>query len=448
MRPNHVQGRPTPRQAPSRHAPAGAALFALLGLLAAGCGSEEKQQQPARPVESQELFLQPVGAAEPDPFTQSTATGESAPIQAPVPNTTGRGIRTVVGSTPGLYGGQQRLGSCDVEQQIRSLTAEKSKGKALAFAQATGIEPNGIPDYLRGLTPVVLRADVRVTNHGFRDGRANGFQSVLQAGTAVLVDRYGMPRVRCACGNPLQPPLAARGEPVTQGKPWTGYHPNQVIVIEPTSQPIDKLVIANLADNTWIERRTGDDGAQDRAPQVMPPYNPEDGLPAHASGQTGNGPADPCVVPGNNAGARTATPPKSSGVPGPAATACPPGSAPRQTRPIEPAPLPPPNPRPARPQPDQLGELPSDASENQGLTVDPNTPVDPYAPVDPLNPDGAAGDGTLTDPYAPADPYAVPDEGLTSEEAVPEALPEAVPEGVSEGVSEAVTEEAVELESA
>ncbi|QES47130.1 hypothetical protein DEJ50_04010 [Streptomyces venezuelae] len=429
MRANHVQGRPTPRQATRRHAPAGAALFALLGLLAAGCGSEEKQQ-PAAAAESQELFLQPVGAAEPDPFTQSTSTGESAPLQAPVPNTTGRGIRTVVGSTPGLYGGAHRFGSCDVEQQIRSLTAEKSKGKALAFAQASGIEPNGIPEYLRGLTPVVLRADVRVTNHGFRDGRANGFQSVLQAGTAVLVDRYGMPRVRCACGNPLQPPRAPKGEPVTQGKPWTGYHPNQVIVIEPTSQVIDKLVIANLADNTWIERRTGDDGAQDRAPQVMPPYNPEDGLPAHASGQLANGPADPCAARDTSAGAGARTvPPKSSGVPGPAATGCPPGSAPRQTRPIEPAPLPPPNPRPSRPQTDQLGELPSDAS-GEWPSTDPAAPADPYAQTDPLNPDAAAGDGTTTDPYAPtdpaapadpyepADPYAVPDEGLTSGEAV------------------------------
>ena len=58
------------------------------------------------------------------------------------------------------------------------------------------------PGYLRGLTSVVLRADTQVTNHGFRDARVTGFQSVLQAGTAVLVDNRGVPRVRCACGSP------------------------------------------------------------------------------------------------------------------------------------------------------------------------------------------------------------------------------------------------------
>jgi len=33
------------------------------------------------------------------------------------------------------------------------------------------------------------------------------FQSILAAGTAVLVDKYGRPVVRCKCGNPLLPPI-------------------------------------------------------------------------------------------------------------------------------------------------------------------------------------------------------------------------------------------------
>jgi hypothetical protein len=40
---------------------------------------------------------------------------------------------------------------------------------------------------------VILQRDTRVTNHGFRNGRATPTQSILQAGTAVLVDEYGVP---------------------------------------------------------------------------------------------------------------------------------------------------------------------------------------------------------------------------------------------------------------
>jgi hypothetical protein len=46
-----------------------------------------------------------------------------------------------------------------------------------------------------------------VTNHSFVDGRAVAFQSILQAGTAVLVDQDGVPVARCRCGNPLLKPI-------------------------------------------------------------------------------------------------------------------------------------------------------------------------------------------------------------------------------------------------
>ncbi|MDX6765053.1 hypothetical protein SIN09_38145, partial [Streptomyces sp. F8] len=70
---------PTPRQASRRQAPAGAALFALLGLFAAACGGHQEPTSAAGP-ESQEVHLQPVASAGPDPFTASSATGESAPV--------------------------------------------------------------------------------------------------------------------------------------------------------------------------------------------------------------------------------------------------------------------------------------------------------------------------------------------------------------------------------
>ncbi|MCY0942133.1 DUF6777 domain-containing protein [Streptomyces antarcticus] len=420
----HAPKPPTPRQAPRRHAPAGAALFAVLGLFAAACGGSEEPVGRAG-AESKELYLQPVGAAGSDPFTASSATRESAPVQPPLPNPTGRGIRTVNAATPGLYGGTQRLGSCDVEQQVTFLTADNAKARA--FAEASGVEQAKIPDFLRGLTPVVLRADTRVTSHGFRGGRADAFQSVLQAGSAVLVDDHGVPRVRCACGNPLLAPRAAKGSPVHKGDQWDGYQPNQVVVIEPTIQVINNLVIVNVADNTWIERKSGDDGAQDRTPRTPPPYDPADGIPDGPA--TPTGPGDPCPSPVTNSLARTAPDaaapppdapedPAAPGAPTPGVTDCPPS---RQASPDPDAdPDPNANPHPKLPSnpaaPPQ--RPPSQAPAQPPLEPDGPAPDDPYAdpsdpyadPSDPYaDPSGPAD--PYADPYAdPADPYGVPDE--------------------------------------
>ncbi|MCX4695601.1 DUF6777 domain-containing protein [Streptomyces sp. NBC_01408] len=398
--------------------------MAVLGLFAAGCGGSDEPVSTAGS-ESQEVYLEPVAAAGPAPFTASSATRESAPVQPPLPNPTGRGIRTVNAATPGLYGGTQRLGSCDVEQQVRYLTADEAKARA--FAEVSGIEQAKIPDFLRGLTPVVLRADTRVTSHGFLDGRADSFQSVLQAGTAVLVDDHGMPRVRCACGNPLQSPLAPKGSPVHKGDPWSGYQPNQVVVIEPTPHVINNLVIVNIADNTWIERKTGDDGAQDRTPQAVPPYDPADGIPNGPANPRGNTRSDPCLT---NSLARTAPPAEPGGPsapgtpaapaplpPAPRATDCPPdrGTSPQarpDTNPNRPS-----NPRvPQRPPndlpPDQPGDLPSDGMSDlpsDGMSGLPYDPTSPF-PDDPDLPPGP--DGTTPSPDEEHDPNAVPDPQL------------------------------------
>ncbi|MGA5446582.1 DUF6777 domain-containing protein [Streptomyces umbrinus] len=252
-------------------------------LLTGGCGGDgDKASDPA--TSGGEVFLQPVADQGPDPFTDSTATTAATPPpvtrtpqSTPTGNATGtaEGVRSVSGGTPGLYGGTRRVGSCDVDRQIRFLTADQVKARA--FAQAAGIAQAGIPDYLRRLTSVVLRADTRVTNHGFRDGRATEYQAVLQAGTAVLVDNRGVPRVRCACGNPLKPPVALQGTPGHNGSPWSGYEPTKVVVVTPAPRVIVNITIINIQNNTWIERRIGDHhGDEDRivpAP-VVDPHSP------------------------------------------------------------------------------------------------------------------------------------------------------------------------------
>jgi len=69
-------------------------------------------------------------------------------------------------------------------------------------ARVLKVEPEigALSRYIRDLRPVTLTRDTRATNHAFVDGRAVAFQSILQAGTAVLVDDKGVPVARCRCG--------------------------------------------------------------------------------------------------------------------------------------------------------------------------------------------------------------------------------------------------------
>ncbi|WP_190160617.1 DUF6777 domain-containing protein [Streptomyces litmocidini] len=337
--------RSSPRRT-RRTRPAVAGLVSALLLTGCSSAGEGVGGEPA-PAPAQDVLLQPLGAHGPDPFTASTVRN-TAPPAAPgrQPGDDGPRAHEVTGSTPGLYGGTRAIGSCDVERQVALLAADRTKARA--FAEAAGIPEADVAGWLRGLTPVALRADTRVTDHGYREDRAHAFQAVLQTGTAVLVDQYGAPRVRCACGNPLRSPAAASG--VHRGDPWDAFDPDRVITVRPTTSVVTSLVIVNTTDRTWIERRTGSDGDQDKEPAVEPDCDP-----------------DACALAG-------------SGTPDP--------STPRPRTPDH----------PASPDPDHPA------------SPDPARPV-PSAPL-PDAPDPSGSGGTSTDPTAPTppapDPYTEP----------------------------------------
>ncbi|KOV64688.1 hypothetical protein ADK64_16760 [Streptomyces sp. MMG1121] len=280
-----------------------------VALLVAGCvrpGVKEARM-------GVEVYLQPAASQGPEPFTDSTATaprardrtGSADPTAPPAAGTTGpaaprppgsgvrtavttagvgataetgirpllpvlpaapaieplRALRAVSGGTPGLYSGTAHVAGCDVERQIRYLTADRDRGGA--FAQVVGVSATGLPGYLRALTPVVLRADTRVTGHGYRDRQAVDYQAVLQAGTAVLVDNRGVPRLRCACGNPLGLPVQGGGGLGARGTAWSGYTPSQVIAVTPAPRAITRLTLVDVEARTWVERPTGHDVSHD-----------------------------------------------------------------------------------------------------------------------------------------------------------------------------------------
>jgi hypothetical protein len=206
-------------------------------------------------------LLQPVGDTGPDPFTDSVAVSEVALQTSVTPAEATDDDITVSGAQPGLYGGTQDEASCDALSLVTFL--EANPDKATAWADTLGIEPADIRDYVGRLTPLLLRTDTRVTNHGYRDGVATPLQSVLQAGTAVMVDTYGVPRVRCSCGNPLtEPAPISRSLDSSRvdllGQPWDYWNPATVITINATTQITD-FTVYDIDTNTTYTQPTGTD---------------------------------------------------------------------------------------------------------------------------------------------------------------------------------------------
>ncbi|MEU8485608.1 DUF6777 domain-containing protein [Streptomyces sp. NPDC048641] len=239
-----------------------------------------------------ELFLQSADSSGPDPYTaSSTHKGATATTPTTLPSPSGDAssqganiVRGVEGSAPGLYGGTRNVSSCDVEKQISALGAEPDKNKA--FASVLGIDPSGVPAYLRSLTPVQLRLDTRVTNHGFRNGAATTFQSVLQSGTAVLVNDRGEPRVRCSCGNPLLAPVPLQGSVKREGKAWSGYKSSDAVVVSPAAQPVNRFVMYDPETEGWFTRNAGTTGAGDMRTTPRTPPSPSAASKAPSSGSS------------------------------------------------------------------------------------------------------------------------------------------------------------------
>jgi serine/threonine protein kinase len=248
-----------------------AATIATLLVLIAAVGTTQliqpvQQVQPAAPGGG-EVFLEATGAPGQDPFSGTVVVGNppGTPSQTPT-GATGGDVTTIPGDTPALYGGSHNEHVCD-RQKLASFL-QQNPDKAAAWAGVLNINVADIPAYIATLTPLQLRADTRVTNHGYVDGHATTLQSVLQAGTAVLVDDQGRPRVKCGCGNPLLEPVATPITPSYTGTPWPGFNPRNISAVSPATTPVDQFVISDLSTGETFSRPRGTDGEQD---QPTPP---------------------------------------------------------------------------------------------------------------------------------------------------------------------------------
>ena len=186
------------------------------------------------------------------------------------------GIIEVAGGAVGLYGGSLELGSCDRSQLVDYLDAHPNK--AQAWADVQGIDPSEIRSFVAGLTPLVLRADTLVTNHGYFEGQATTFASVLQAGTAVLVNDVGLPVVRCFCGNPLTAaPVLAAGA-VYDGPAWKGFAPASTVRVLPNVDVVPAFDAVDTESNTLFNRPRGTSGELDST-QGQPAPDGVEGTP-------------------------------------------------------------------------------------------------------------------------------------------------------------------------
>lgn len=158
-----------------------------------------------------EVFLEAADDIGRDPFSATPLAEKPdkdlAKPKVAEPVTSAVTAAAVTGGTPGLYGGSMNIGVCNPQGIIDFLA--QNPAKAMAWVNALNADPtvslsrgaaltvDNIAQYIGSLTSVVLTFDTRVTNHGFKNGVANPIQSVLQKGTAVLVDQNGVPRVKC-----------------------------------------------------------------------------------------------------------------------------------------------------------------------------------------------------------------------------------------------------------
>ena len=183
----------------------------VIAVLLIGCGGGSEDAPPAGKEKAQTVTFQEPEEPGPDPFTDPADVegAEAVPVS----------------SSEGSGGEQQPFGGsgsnrvCDRDKLIRFLKANPERMRE--WARVLGLSPTlkAVKKYVATLHPVTLTRDTQVTNHAYRDGQALPFQAILQAGTAVLVDKYGTPVVRCYCGNPLKPAVFTKTAKCTNCPP-------------------------------------------------------------------------------------------------------------------------------------------------------------------------------------------------------------------------------------
>lgn len=168
---------------------------------------------------------------------------------------------SIDGGAAGVYAGVLGQSSCDVAGLQSALTADAAKAAAWAQAFAgeaalwdnSALTADGIVEFLAWLTPVLTTSDLWVTSTGYADGEGSAEQVVLQAGSAVLVDMNGVPRVDCGTGDPLTAAEApeADGALVYTGPVWSTFSPGGVSKVSGSAQTVLAFALTDPSGSTF-----------------------------------------------------------------------------------------------------------------------------------------------------------------------------------------------------
>lgn len=218
--------------------------------------------------------------------------GTDTPVATPVATS---GVQNANAETQGLFGGTLDNSSCDKAALVAFLQANPDK--AGPWAQTLGISTAQIPEFVAPLTPVLLRSDTAVTNHGFENGTITVVPAVLQAGTAVLVNQFGQPVVKCYCGNPLTAPPPGVTKVRYTGPTWPAFVPGAMTVVVPSTVVIDNYVLVDVTTNVTFVRPGGTDGVDDTPGGEVPTPTPTPTATATPTPLPTQQPTQPVVPP-------------------------------------------------------------------------------------------------------------------------------------------------------
>ncbi|WP_019973410.1 DUF6777 domain-containing protein [Mycobacterium sp. 141] len=221
--------------------------------------------------QADDVVLTAANAAVADPFGQSVVLDRTPPSPeaaqhitesvAGIPYFPDRGVRLASGTQRGMYGTFNRPhGPCDGATAATALLNDATRGTT--WATALDLQRNEIPYYLNTLTPVTLTVDTWVTSYGYVDGAARPYQTVLQAGNAVMIDPAGVPRLHCEGLSPLAPPANRNLSDLRQmGRPWPEFDGRKVVAIAYTAgtaaQPTAEFTLLDLASGQTVNRNAG-----------------------------------------------------------------------------------------------------------------------------------------------------------------------------------------------
>lgn len=265
-------------------------LVAAMGLFA--CGGSGTSTHATGAKGPSEVAAAPVSTPGANPFTATVGKDMPGVTPPAAAVSSGGGPASYRADLPGLYGGTRNHRSCDAVKLVNYL--EQNPGKAAAWAGTLGIQTTQIRNYVAGLTDVLLRTDTRVTNHGYVNGIADPIQSVLEAGTAVFVDKYGRPVVKCYCGNPLTPPVLYTA-PVYTGPLWTDFSAQHITIINQSTTIINVFTLYDPTNGMLYTRTPGLHGRDGSYPGPATNTTTQPTTPSPTS--TGPTPAQPPAPP-------------------------------------------------------------------------------------------------------------------------------------------------------